>query len=139
MEIISIPLSHPNRGNGYKFIENGTSIVFLTDNELTFRHPGGLEYRDYLKFSEGATLLIHDAEYTEDEYVYTTGWGHSRYIDALRLAMEAGVEQFGLFHHNQDRHDDALDRIIENCQEIIARNNVSLACFAVSQDMVITL
>lgn len=139
MKVIPISLSHPNWGNGYKFTEDGKSLVFLTDNELTFKHPGGLDYNDYMEFTRGATLLIHDAEYTEEDYKHTKGWGHSRYIDALRLAMEAGVEQFGLFHHNQDRNDDDMDRIVEECKEIIVKQNSSLHCFAVSQDMEIEL
>jgi len=139
MRIIPISLSHPNWGNGYKFIEGNKSFVFLTDNELTFKHPGGLEYADYLEFTKGATLLVHDAEYTERDYNHTKGWGHSRYVDALRLAIEAGVEQFGLFHHNQDRCDEDVDQIVAECKKIIFSEKSPLQCFAVSQDMEIKL
>ena len=139
VEVTPIPLSHPNQGFGYKFVEDGKSLVFLTDNELNLRHPGGLDYGDYLKFSSGADLLIHDAEYTEDDYAKTKGWGHSIYTDALRLAMEAHVKQFGLFHHNQDRSDDGIDQMIRKCDAIIKRNKVSLDCFAVHQNMEIRL
>jgi phosphoribosyl 1,2-cyclic phosphodiesterase len=135
MKVIPISLSHPNWGNGYKFTEEGKSLVFLTDNELMFTHPGGLKYEDYVKITREANLLIHDAEYTEEEYTHTKGWGHSRYTDALRLALDAGVEQFGLFHHNQDRTDDDIDRIVGKCKDIIAKQHSSLRCFAVSQDM----
>lgn len=61
--ITPIPISHPDKGSGYKFTEDGKSFVFLTDNELGFIHPGGLSYKDYMEFSEGVDLLIHDAEY----------------------------------------------------------------------------
>ncbi|MBN1830192.1 MAG: MBL fold metallo-hydrolase [Deltaproteobacteria bacterium] len=128
-----ISLSHPNGGNGYRFTEDGKSLVFLTDNELTFRHPGGLDYCDYLEFSKGADLFIHDAEFTDEDYEQTETWGHSRYRDALRLAMEAGVKQFGLFHHNQDRNDESLDGIVSDCRRIIAKSEAKLDCFAVSQ------
>ena len=93
--ITPIALSHPNMGIGYKFAEDGKSFVFLTDNELAHKHHGGLDYDDYLRFSEGADLLVHDAEYTPDQYAMTKGWGHSLYTDALRLAMEAKMA-FGL-------------------------------------------
>jgi len=139
MKVIPISLSHPNWGNGYKFIEDGKSFVFLTDNELTFKHPGGLDYDDYLKFAKGATLLFHDSEYTAEDYKDTKGWGHSVYTDALRLAMEANVEKFGLFHHNQDRNDRDVNIIVQDCKDIITRQNSSLHCFAVSQDMEIEL
>ncbi len=128
--ITPIRLSHPNGGVGYRLTEDGRSFVFLTDNELTLRHPGGGEYGDYLKFSEGADLLVHDAEYTPEQYGLTKGWGHSVYTDALRLALEAQVRQFGLFHHNQDRTDAEQDRIAEDCRRIAGERGAPLRCFA---------
>jgi phosphoribosyl 1,2-cyclic phosphodiesterase len=133
--IIPIPISHPNRGSGYKFIEDGKSFVFLTDNELGFIHPGGLEYKEYLEFSYEADLLIHDAEYTPDEYKTTIEWGHSVYTDALDLASEAGVKKLGLFHINQERTDGEMDKIVEDCMESIAEKDHKFECFAVNSDM----
>lgn len=134
-----IPLSHPNQGQGYKFEEDGKRFVFLTDNELTYKHPGGLGYDDYRDFSRGADLLIHDAEFREEDYQKTRTWGHSVYTDTLALALDAGVKKLGLFHHNQDRSDTAVDEMVADCRRIIADRRSSLDCFAVSQDMEITL
>lgn len=139
MKITPILLSHPNQGIGYKFVEDGKTFVFLTDNELTFKHPGGLDYKDYLEFSSGADFLIHDAEFTEEEYKLTRRWGHTVYKDALKLALEAKVKKFGLFHHNQERNDTAVDEIVNDCQRIINENKASLECFAVPEGMEITL
>jgi ribonuclease BN (tRNA processing enzyme) len=134
-----IPLSHPNQGMGYKFTEDGKTFVFLTDNELSFRHEGGLDYQDYLDFSRGADLLIHDAEYREEEYKKTKSWGHSLYKDALTLAVEAGVRKFGLFHHNQERFDQGVDEIVDDCRKTIKESDISLECFALDQNMEINL
>ena len=139
LSIIPIYLSHPNKGMGYKFIEGDKKFVFLTDNELTFTHTGGLDYKDYLEFSRGADLLIHDAEFTEDEYVKTRTWGHSTYTDALQLALEANVKEFGLFHHNHERTDSELDKIVNHCIEIIESKKSSLECYAVQSGMEIKL
>lgn len=139
MTVTPILLSHPNQGIGYKFVEDDKCFVFLTDNELTFKHPGGLDYQDYLNYSSNADLLIHDSEFTEEEYKITKAWGHSIYNDALKLALEAKVKKFGLFHHNQERTDTALDKIVEDCQRIIENNNASLECFAVYEGMEIKL
>ena len=133
--IIPIPISHPNQGSGYKFIEDGKSFVFLTDNELGFTHPGGLKYKKYLEFSYGADLLIHDAEYTTDEYKTTIEWGHSVYTDALDLASEAGVKKLGLFHINQERTDSEMDKIVEDCMKSIAEKDHIFECVAVNSDM----
>ena len=137
--VTPFPLSHPNGGSGYKFVENGKSFVFLTDNELGFIHPGGRSYKDYMRFSAGADLLIHDAEYTPKEYKTFIEWGHSSYTDALQLAEEAGVKELGLFHTNQDRTDDAMDEIVDICQKHISQNNLAFKCSAVGSDMTFEL
>ena len=114
-------------------------FVFITDNELGFVHPGGLEPVDYIKFSEGADLLIHDAEYTPEEYKIYTEWGHSSYMDALDLAMKANVSQLGLFHLHQDRTDQGMDEIVTNCKNIISEKGQNLKCFGVTCDMAFEL
>jgi phosphoribosyl 1,2-cyclic phosphodiesterase len=137
LTITPIPISHPDQGMGYRFEENGKSFVFLTDNELTYRHPGGLAYEDYTAFARGADLLVHDAEYRPPEYRLTRTWGHSVYTDALRLALDAGVGRLGLFHHNQERTDDEVDDMVAACRRIIADR--PLECFALHQDMEIVV
>ena len=137
LTITSIPLSHPNQGMGYRFEEGGKSFVFLTDNELTYRHPGGLAYEDYAAFAKGADLLVHDAEYRPRDYRLTRTWGHSVYTDALRLALDAGAGRLGLFHHNQERTDDAVDEMVADCRRIAAGR--PLECFALHQDMEIVV
>jgi len=139
VSIIPIPLSHPNQGRGYKFIEDGRTFVFLTDNELDFIHPGGLSLRAYQEFSSDADLLVHDAEYTKKEYNFTKQWGHSVYTTALKLGINAKVKQLGLFHLNQDRTDRDVDEIVDTCQKIVAERSSDLKCFAVGSDMTLTL
>jgi ribonuclease BN (tRNA processing enzyme) len=135
VNVTPVSLSHPNRANGYKFVEDDRSFVFMTDNELSYNHPGGLDFQDYVNFSARADLLVHDAEYTPDEYALTRSWGHSVYRDALKLALEARVKNFGLFHHNQDRTDNALDSLEHECKEIISDRRTDMKCFAVSDGM----
>lgn len=139
LTIVPIPLSHPNKGVGYKFVEDDRSFVFLTDNELRYTHPGGEPYEHYRDFSVGADLLIHDAEYTEEEYTKTKTWGHSVYKHSLELALDAGVKRFGLFHHNQERSDEGVDLLVEDCRRIVRSSKASLECFALSQGMEIEL
>lgn len=132
--VTPILLSHPNQGIGYRFTEEGKSFVFLTDNELGFRHPGGLPWNDYAAFARGADLLIHDAEYTPEEYSRRRGWGHSHYREAVELAMEAKVGTLGLFHHNQDRTDAELVAIVEECRAVTAAAGSGMECVAVTQE-----
>lgn len=139
LTVRTIPLSHPNLGVGYRFEEGGNSFVLLTDNELSHRHRGGGSFADYVAFCRGADLLFHDAEYCEEEYVARRTWGHSHSREALELACAAGVRRLGLFHHNQDREDDAQDALVEDCRRIAAARPGAPECFGVRQDQEFTL
>jgi phosphoribosyl 1,2-cyclic phosphodiesterase len=133
--VVPIAISHPNGGSGYKFIEDGKSFVFLTDNELGYIHPGGLAFNDYLEFADGADLLIHDAEYTPKEYKFYIDWGHSVYTDVLDLALKAAVKKLGLFHLNQERTDEEMDKIVKDCRDWIDARGLNLECVGVSGEM----
>jgi len=135
MQIRAIPLSHPNGGYGYKFTEHGKIFVYLTDNELGFQHEGGLNREEYIDLCRGADLLLHDAQYTTEEYKHTRGWGHSTYLDATDLAIKAGVKRVGLFHHDPDRTDDDLDRQADICKNNIEQIGSQVECFPCSEGM----
>lgn len=137
--IHSIPLSHPNGGAGYKIIEDDRTFVFLTDNELGFRHSGGLDADSYLAFAKDADLLIHDAEYTPREYQTQIEWGHSAYDQVIDLAHAACVKKLGLFHLNQERSDQAMDDIVAECRSLLKEKKSAIECFAVGCDMAFTL
>jgi phosphoribosyl 1,2-cyclic phosphodiesterase len=139
LQVIPVALSHPNGGFGFKFVERQKTFVFLTDNELRVRHPGGLSRRTYEAFCRGADLLIHDAQYTDEEYRVTRGWGHSTYGDATDLAIRAAVRRLGLFHHDPDRTDDELDRQVRACRKRIREAGSAADCFACAEGMVVDL
>ena len=137
LEVSPVPLSHPNGGFGYKFIEDGKTFAFLTDNELGFRHEGGLGREQYEEFCRGAEWLLHDAQYTEEEYKLTRGWGHSTFSDATDLAIAAGVRRLGIIHHDPNRTDDDLDRQVEFCRERIRQAGSAVECVAIAEGMVL--
>jgi phosphoribosyl 1,2-cyclic phosphodiesterase len=134
IEIFPIRLSHTNSGSGYKFVEDGKTFVFITDNELGHRHKSGMTFEAYAEFANNADLLIHDAEFTPEEYAATKTRGHSNYLDALRLGLSADVGRLGLFHHNRGRKDQELDRIVRECRNIIDDRNSDMTCFALTQN-----
>jgi phosphoribosyl 1,2-cyclic phosphodiesterase len=114
---LSVPLSHPNNGFGFRLSEEGKSVVFIPDNELSLVHPGGGAFEDYVNFCEGADVLMHDAEYRPEEYLaFSKGWGHSIFLDTVRLGAEAKVKKLILWHINQDRFDDAADKLVEEAR-----------------------
>jgi phosphoribosyl 1,2-cyclic phosphodiesterase len=145
IRVRSIPLSHPkNGGLGYRFEEGDKSFVFLTDNELGYIHGGGRNFEEYASFSNGADLLIHDSEYTQKDYrhifaISERPWGHSLYTDAVRLALEANVKRFGLFHHNQKRTDAQVDAMVAQSKALIKKRKAGIRCCAVGKSFEITL
>ena len=139
VRVETIPTSHNNGGMGYKFLEDGKTFVFLTDNELGFDHPASRGFDAYLDFSRNADLLFHDGEYTEEEYSRKKGWGHSSIKDVMDLAGRAGVKKIGLFHLNQDRTDDDMDKIVKACRADLRAGQSAMDVFAVAADMVIHL
>jgi phosphoribosyl 1,2-cyclic phosphodiesterase len=139
INVTPIVLSHPNRGIGYKFEERGKTFVFLTDNELGYVHPGGLGFDAYLDFCSGADLLVHDAEFVEQEYQEVKTWGHSTCEDAVRLALGAGVKTLALWHHNQDRTDSEIDEIVRRCRQTISETGSKMECFTAEEEQDISL
>ncbi|MBN1686997.1 MAG: MBL fold metallo-hydrolase [Spirochaetales bacterium] len=137
--ITPIPLSHPNGGWGCKIEEAGKTFVFLTDNELGHTHEGGLTTSGYVEACAYADLVIHDAQYTEEEYKKKETWGHSTYTQATMLALSAKVKQLGFFHHDPERSDDSIDALVARARHKIETENRDLACFAVEEGQVITL
>lgn len=139
LDISTIPLSHPGGGLGYRFSENGKVFIFLTDNELTFNHPGGRSIAEYTRFCKDADLVFHDMEYTPEEYPHRKGWGHSAYTDVLDLALNANMKRLGLFHINQERTDDEMDTLVSDCKRIVGKKGASMDCFGVACGMEFTL
>jgi ribonuclease BN (tRNA processing enzyme) len=82
----------------------------------------------FLRFFEGADLLIHDAQYTPEELERRRGWGHSAWPDVLDIAIEAGVKSLLLFHHDPDHSDQFLDEIHTAVQQRVALIGAPIAC-----------
>jgi phosphoribosyl 1,2-cyclic phosphodiesterase len=112
---------------GYRIRIGGRTICFVPDNEIEGDiYPVGSDWADrFEKFVEGADLLIHDSMYTDEEYAGRSGWGHSTFSQALRLAEDAGVKRLLFFHHDPTRTDDELDTIVARLRDgVLARGSV---------------
>ncbi len=112
----SIGIQHPQGGLGFRITEGDGSVVFITDNELSF--PGRKESHafDYPRFCRDADLLIHDAQYTPEEHAKRQRWGHSDYRSVLRLAADAGVGKLLLTHHDYSHTDVMMDELMVRCR-----------------------
>ncbi len=126
-------LNHPAATLGYRIVADGVSLFYLCDHEPYWEklwrsdaEPGKLESilhagdRRHAAFMENADVVIHDAQYTPEEYPAKKNWGHSTYSFATQIAAAANVKQLFLTHHDPTHDDDFLSRIDERSREIAA-------------------
>jgi len=133
VEFDTLSSLHPGRALIYRLSHGAKRIVYATDNELPlgWKAAGGhatYEVERFLRFFEGADLLIHDAQYTPEELERRRGWGHSAWSDVLDIAVGAGVKRLILFHHDPDHSDSILDEIQEAVQRRLAALGATLEC-----------
>jgi len=108
-------LNHPGGGVAYKITEEDMTIAYVTDNELDPPYAQSTNYDEWVEFLNGVDVLIHDAQYTEDDMPHKHGWGHSLISQVRQLAVDAKVSTLVMFHHDPDRTDSELDEVqIEN-------------------------
>jgi phosphoribosyl 1,2-cyclic phosphodiesterase len=109
---------HPNPTVGYRVEEAGRSAVYLPDHEPALGLKNGRwldpEWTSGYELASGADLLIHDAQFTDEEYVRCLGWGHSSYRHAFEFATRVGAKEVITFHHDPGHDDDMLDRLLDD-------------------------
>src|SRR5438874_11864187 len=141
----TIKLRHPGTTLGFRLTRakgGRPSMAYVTDNEL----GGGGQYevsaswrRDFVTFLKGVDLLIHDAMYTPKELEQHSGWGHSTYEEAVTLALDAGVKQLVLFHHEPEHGDEAMDGLVAAARKYAKSRGGSLEVEAAKEGMKVTL
>ncbi|MGH2442505.1 MAG: MBL fold metallo-hydrolase [Chloroflexota bacterium] len=109
-------VSHPGVTLGYRVEEAGESLTYISDDEVALATPHMLE--SIVQLARGADLLIHDCQYTGDEYVDRRGWGHSTAAQCVRIAERAGVKRLMLFHHDPSHSDDQVEAIAEEAASL---------------------
>jgi phosphoribosyl 1,2-cyclic phosphodiesterase len=106
---------HPGPTVGYRVETETGSLAYLPDHEPALgarRFPLEPEWTSGFDLARGVDLLLHDAQYTREEYPRHIGWGHSTIHDALVFARLAGVKHLVPFHHDPAREDAALEAAV---------------------------
>ena len=124
-------INHPITALGYRFEYKGKIFCTCYDHEpyrnLFITDPDHPEYDEAMayegeevanemnraieEFFKGADLLVHDSQYTEEEYKTKINWGHSSFEHAIASANRAGVKKLVLYHHDPDRTDQQIDEL----------------------------
>jgi phosphoribosyl 1,2-cyclic phosphodiesterase len=107
-------ICHPGFTLGYRLETPNATLAYLSDHEPALglaRFPGPPQWTSGHALAHDADLLIHDAQYSRQEYPAHVGWGHSCIDDTLAFAALAGVRHLVTFHHDPAHSDDMLDRL----------------------------
>jgi phosphoribosyl 1,2-cyclic phosphodiesterase len=105
-------VTHRGPTLGYRITEGDTSLCYIPDHEPalgTELEQDEPEWISGFGLAQGATLLLHDGQYTNEEYLARVGWGHSSLDDALVFARRVEAERVLLCHHDPLHSDELLD------------------------------
>ncbi len=103
------PVPHVGPTVGYRVDWAGSSVAYVSDHQA----PLGLDTvaDSVLELCDGVDLLIHDAQYTPEEFLEKSTWGHCTMEYALLVARLSGARRLCLFHHDPSHTDDDLDAL----------------------------
>ncbi len=113
-------VTHRGPTLGFRIEDAGRALCYLPDHE-----PGIIgpledlesEWISGYALAKQADLLLHDCQYTDEEYPSHFGWGHSSVSHALRFADRCDAKRTMLFHHDPYHTDDQLDAIAESARQ----------------------
>jgi len=107
-------VNHRGPTLGFRIEDAGTIVSYIPDHEPSLGAPLVScedEWISGFDLAHGASLLIHDCQYTDEEYPHHIGWGHSPMSDALEFAQRVDAERVLLFHHDPLHSDEFLDEL----------------------------
>jgi CheY-like chemotaxis protein/phosphoribosyl 1,2-cyclic phosphodiesterase len=148
VRVVAQYLNHPALALGYRLEAGGTVVVYAADHEPHAPNPAARgdagpamhgEDQRHVEFLAGADLVVHDAQYTVDEYPEKTGWGHTPAEWAVDYAIAAGARRLALYHHDPLRDDGAVDRLVDNCRRRVDSAGSSLDVFAAAEGLELRL
>jgi phosphoribosyl 1,2-cyclic phosphodiesterase len=114
-------VAHPGPTLGYRIEDGGAVFAYIPDHEPALGVELDAVPPEWLSghgVAAAATVLLHDAQLTEEEYAARIGWGHSSVDAAVAFALAAGVERLVLFHHDPMRADGEVERLAAHAREL---------------------
>jgi phosphoribosyl 1,2-cyclic phosphodiesterase len=114
-------VTHQGPTVGYRIESGGRSIVYLPDHEPSLGGDVALQPTDWIsgyELAHAADVLLHDAQYGDDEYPSHIGWGHSAIGHVVAFAQKAMVDNLVLFHHDPAHTDVEMEALVDEARRI---------------------
>jgi phosphoribosyl 1,2-cyclic phosphodiesterase len=125
-------LNHTAPTIAYRMTNGGATVAYVTDHEPFWKSEDGILHHPgdqrHIAFLRGADFVIHDAQYTDEQYTNRVGWGHSTIEYATDVAQAAGVKRLALFHHDPTHDDDTMDRMEAAARARVADSGSGSTC-----------
>jgi phosphoribosyl 1,2-cyclic phosphodiesterase len=121
LTIRSALVTHQGPTVGYRIEGDGRSVVYLPDHEPSLGVNLVDQPADWLSgyhLARGADVLLHDAQYGDEEYDRHRGWGHSAIGHVVEFARKAEVERLVLFHHDPYHTDTDLEVLVAQARTV---------------------
>jgi len=101
------PVPHVGATVGYRVDWDGASVAYVSDHQA----PLSLDTvsDNVLALCDGVDLLIHDAQYTDEEFAAKSHWGHCTVDYAVLVAQQSGARRLALYHHDPAHGDEFVD------------------------------
>lgn len=118
-------IMHPGPTLGYRIESGDGALAYLPDHEPALLGSISDRSADWISgasLAAGANVLVHDAQFSQDEYAQRVGWGHSSYEDAIAFGQAVGAEKLVLFHHDPNHDDGWLDESEQRAQVLTGPN-----------------
>ncbi len=136
MEITARPVPHIGHTVGYRIEAEGAVVAYVADHQAPPDRRSVDE--QVLALCDGADLVVHDAQYSDQEFEKLPDWGHSTVAYAVHVAAEAGARRLALFHHDPAHSDAEIDTMLAQAQHL-ASGPTSLEVSAASEGTTIEL
>ncbi len=120
LRISSAPVCHPGATLAYRIAESGASLAFVPDNEP------GLDAESGLAVAGGADVLLHDSQYTDEEYATRVGWGHTSQSDFTDYLRAASPRRAVMVHHDPSHSDGQLEEMLEQAHVASGHDDLQL-------------
>ena len=115
-EVAARPVPHVGPTVGYRVAWHDRVVTYISDHQAPLDQDSIAS--SVLELTASADVLIHDAQYTREEFAEKAHWGHCTIDYAVHIAVESGVSTLVLFHHDPSHNDDRMDQLLAEARDL---------------------
>lgn len=142
--------THPGATLCFKIATRSTSVGYVTDNEFLLGYHGHparihkthsllMSYKGLIHFLSDCPILIHEAQYTPQEYQLRVGWGHSSISNAAVLVKYTNTKSWIVVHHDPSHTDEKLFQKMHVHRKVMEECNIDARCIMAHDGMIIPI